>query len=150
VAVWLCDCVVVLYMIARSVCSDLCVCECFICVCAVFVLRVCLCFLCFACVQGKGLGMTYQGILGLVATVVGAVFVAMPRLGGGRNRNATLGLTLGTIGPVCLAFAARTCTVLEMGGVDALSSWGLHVQLMPWMGGGWRRCWSGLWVSVCV
>ncbi len=60
--------------------------------------------------QGKGMGMSYQGVAGLVTTVLGAVFVALPRLTDSNNKNAALGLGIGFMGPLCLAIAPRKCS----------------------------------------
>ena len=53
------------------------------------------------------MGMSFQGVLGLVATIIGAVFIAIPRLTGSHNVNTGLGLGIGVLGPVCLAAAPR-------------------------------------------
>ena len=59
--------------------------------------------------QGKGAEISIQGVLGLCAAIVGAVFIALPQMAGSTSRNPGLGIGIAAVGPFCLASAARTC-----------------------------------------
>ena len=62
--------------------------------------------------QGKGAGLSIRGLSGLILSVIGAVFIALPQIVGAHNANAALGIGVGIIGPISLAVAA--CKLLRI------------------------------------